>query len=180
MAETGLQPYWDYFGELPPAGRPDRPGYRHEMRPSGNPQPPAEPPVCEVAMRRWRDERVRIQRAEEGNRNYWEPKIRPPQPPAPPTAQAAPPRGPDGRFLPQPTSYWAEKEQARRLAVKAERKAWRKQTRKMRQMNPAWKRFWLITTIVAILAIIITGEIVGFHWGRLSVLALRIWLKTVD
>ena len=169
MAETGIVPYWDRFGELPPAGRPDLPGYKQ----------PAEPPVCEVAMRRWREERVRIQRAETA-RNYWEPPPPPPRVPSAAPARPSPPRGPDGRFLPQPTSYWAAKEQERRALVKAERKAWRKETRRVRQMNPAWKRFWLITTIVAIVAIIVTGEIVGFHWGRLSVLALRVWLKSVD
>ena len=86
MKETGIQPYWDWFGELPPPGRPDQPGRCWERRPSDNPQPaPAEQwqPTTHGTVnpaayeRAWEARWQREQSAQERNRQAWVPQRAP-------------------------------------------------------------------------------------------------------
>ena len=107
-----------------------------------------EPPVCEQAMRRWRDERVRIQRAEEGGAvNYWE--------------------------RPEKDQQWRYT-QATRVARQ------RRERQERRKLKPRVSVGWFVVVCAVIVGLIAAGEIVGFHWGRLSVLALRLWLKSEE
>ena len=115
-----------------------------------NPLADWNPPVCEVAMRRWREERVRIQRAEAGGAlNYWE----------------------------RPETDWQYQTRLTRVMREARK---RRERQERRKLKPRVSVGWFVVVCAVIVGLIAAGEIVGFHWGRLSVLALRVWLKSVD
>ena len=109
-----------------------------------------EPPVCEQAMRRWRDRQVRIQRAEAGGAlNYWE----------------------------RPETGWQYQTRITRVMREARK---RRERKERRRLKPKVSVGWFVVVCAVIVGLIVAGEIVGFHWGRLSVLALRIWLKSEE